>query len=774
MAVIQPHNLIERPPGATAPEGVGSDPLTTMREFNEQLRQELIETRNFMRHWAESNSQWLVEHGQLLARLNAAEEKLAELRQQQGALARGEDLERVSRNLSALQQREVGQALELRRQVEQSRAEWTDTFATEHAALDAAAQAMRAEAAEALRRHEALHAAHVETSTRLEASLSGLVTGLCERQDQLDRAMRNLVAHMEVHRDLMAGYTHDLRIEVTAGYEKAVARIRAELQANISKVNERVTHVDRAQQQNSKALRDRIATLDRDNGRAHALFRQNFQNIFNDPAFHRLVRLGWLGQKVLGLFGLDRKLRKLPPPAAAAPAAAPPAPAPAKPAAAPVPKAAPAAAPAKPAAYVPIQIPELGRFEVPDEHFAEAPQQFARGFCSLTHVYRPLAAAPPEMRVVLDVARVFDPQLTGVGHYCEQLARALLRRPELDLALYSSELLPAWILNQPGAQKFLHCPPQARVGELEQLHRAPLLEDLAGPHDIYLHTSAIFKPLLRTACKLSVVYDIAPISVPETVPAEATAICQAYTRYLAATSWHFIADSAYTKKELVEYAQIEPDKIDVIHVGLDPLFRRPPAEADLERVAAKYGLNEPFMLCVGTLQPRKNLLRLLEAYALLHARGRALPRLVLTGSNLWSKIAGFSDQLERFQAENRLQWLGYVDRVDMPALYKLSRLFVYPSYFEGYGMPVAEAMASGAAVACGNRTSLPEVAGEAACYFDPLQTEAIAEALDGLIDDDSALEALRVKSLEQSLTYPTWDRVAEEFLTVMRRMRRDG
>ena len=128
----------------------------------------------------------------------------------------------------------------------------------------------------------------------------------------------------------------------------------------------------------------------------------------------------------------------------------------------------------------------------------------------------------------------------------------------------------------------------------------------------------------------------------------------------------------------------------------------------------------------------------------------------------------FTGDLEKLYEQHAIEWLGYVDRLDMPVLYGSCKLFVYPSYFEGYGMPVAEAMACGAPVACGDRTSLPEVGGDAPLYFDPFDEDAIANAIKEALGDSEKLQALHDKSLAQAKTFLSWDEVAARYLEILK------
>lgn len=409
----------------------------------------------------------------------------------------------------------------------------------------------------------------------------------------------------------------------------------------------------------------------------------------------------------------------------------------------------------------------VGKRANPEDELTERGESYVRGFCSLVNVYGQ-SSKSGSARLIIDVSRICGDHLTGVGYYCEQLTRALLRRSPHRLEMFSARGLPQWMLDYPGEPGFLHCPRAYRWYDYNAPEKAPRLEEIVGPYSGYFHTSADSKPFFQADNQISVVYDLAPISCPETVVEAVTRSCIEYTRYLAAHSRAFIAISEYTKSELVDFAKLDPEVVHVVPVALDPVFRQPMTEADLARVRSKYGLDTPYLLCVGTLQPRKNLRRLLEAYDLLKRQGEKLPRLVLTGSDRWQDVG--DDWLRALDIEQDVVWTGYVDRLDMPALYGMSEVFVYPSYFEGYGMPVAEAMACGAAVVCGDRTSLPEVGGEAAVYFDPHSTESLCEALRGVLHDPARIQELRQRSSEHAQSYLSWQDVADRFLEIYQRI----
>ena len=192
-----------------------------------------------------------------------------------------------------------------------------------------------------------------------------------------------------------------------------------------------------------------------------------------------------------------------------------------------------------------------------------------------------------------------------------------------------------------------------------------------------------------------------------------------------------IAVSAATKRDIVDLLNVDPARIAVTHLGVEERFK--PASANrIAEVRKRYGVEAPFVLSVGTLEPRKNLPALLRAYA--RIRDDVPHNLALAGARGW-RSAEFQEAVERANLGDRLRLMGFVDDRDLPALYSAADLFAFPSLYEGFGLPVLEAMACGAPVLTSNASSLPEVAGDAAVLVDPADETALGDALARLLTD---------------------------------------
>jgi glycosyltransferase involved in cell wall biosynthesis len=226
-----------------------------------------------------------------------------------------------------------------------------------------------------------------------------------------------------------------------------------------------------------------------------------------------------------------------------------------------------------------------------------------------------------------------------------------------------------------------------------------------------------------------------------------------------------IAVSESTRQDLIRCYGVHPDKITVVHEAAAPHFRPVSPEATAT-VRARYGLPEDFVLTVGTIEPRKNLSRLLDALQWLRQKGDDA-RLVVVGSKGWL-YEGFFRRLEELQLWDAVLLPGYVSDADLPAVYSAAKVFVLPSLYEGFGLSVLEAMACGTAVVCSRTSSLPEVGGDAARYFDPTDVEEMAESIGTVWHNETLRAEMGRCGLAQAARF-SWARAAGETMAVYQR-----
>jgi glycosyltransferase involved in cell wall biosynthesis len=358
------------------------------------------------------------------------------------------------------------------------------------------------------------------------------------------------------------------------------------------------------------------------------------------------------------------------------------------------------------------------------------------------------------VRVLLDYRAALR-QRSGVGEYVFQLARALVAalppgpRSTLDLTLFSS----SW-------KDRLVVPPElAGVAAIDRRvpvralnfawHRLewPAAEQLAGRAFDVAHS---LHPLLmpsRTAAQVVTIHDLDFLRHPERTHGEIRRDYPALARRHAHRADRIVVVSQFTAREVERLLEVPPERISVCSPGApawSPRQSEPGASA--------------YVLFLGTLEPRKNVGALLDAYERLASRRRDLPPLVLAGKAT-DAARSWLEQIARAPLNGLVRHIGYVDPSNRQALYEGARFLVQPSYEEGFGLPVLEAMTLGVPVLAANRGALPEVLGDAGLLFDPLDPVHLAEAIERAIDDPSFAARARIAGSARAKHF-TWERTA--------------
>ena len=369
------------------------------------------------------------------------------------------------------------------------------------------------------------------------------------------------------------------------------------------------------------------------------------------------------------------------------------------------------------------------------------------------------------MRIGIDYTAAVR-QGAGIGRYTRELVRALA---ELDRG--NDYVLLAATGRQ--GQEPGEWPPNFRVRSVPISDRVlailwhrlqlPLWVELAtGPLDIF-HSPDFVLPPVRHARTLLTVHDLSFMRHPECADAN----LRAYLNKVVPRSVHradlVLADSQNTKDDLVELLGVAPDRIEVIYPGVEERFRPIEDQALLGKVRRRYNLPPRFVLGLGTLEPRKNFPCLIKAYSSLVTRYPSL-QLVIAGGKGWLYQEIFAT-VERLGLEAQVIFPGFVADGDLPALYNLADLFVFPSLYEGFGLPPLEAMACGTPVITSNASSLPEVVGQAGLMVEATDVEALAEAMKRVLEDDALREGMIAKGLEQAREF-TWEGAAAKLLSL--------
>ena len=285
-----------------------------------------------------------------------------------------------------------------------------------------------------------------------------------------------------------------------------------------------------------------------------------------------------------------------------------------------------------------------------------------------------------------------------------------------------------------------------------------------NPVDV-LHVQFTAPPFCPCPVVVSV-HDLSFEHLPHTFHRRSRTQLRLTVRHSVRRAARVLTLSEHTRNDLIETYGIDRPLVEVIPIAASPKLKPITDDKELRRVRHTYRIDSDYVLSVGSIQPRKNLVRLVRAYTLLRRRLGAdkLPKLVFVGKRAWLYDETLR-ALEDADLGDSVILTGYVPESDLPALYSGATCFVYPSIFEGFGLPPLEAMQCGAPVVIGNRTSLPEVVGDAALAVDPFDVEAIARAIEELLNKPTLRDELRVKGLARAKMFD-WQETARRTLGV--------
>jgi glycosyltransferase involved in cell wall biosynthesis len=357
------------------------------------------------------------------------------------------------------------------------------------------------------------------------------------------------------------------------------------------------------------------------------------------------------------------------------------------------------------------------------------------------------------LTIALD-ARVAAEVPAGRGRYVRELIRNLVPLlGEHRLDLYARE---RWKELPDSEQVRWRTLPGSDLGWAWSAGRA-----MRGNCDVALATSSYLLCAAARTPVHSMVWDLAPFH--RELHSSRGSVFEHVTLPLAVRRCaSLVAISAATRDELIARYPSAAARTAIAHPAADPSFTAVHPEAD-ELALVRQGVRRPYVLATGTLEPRKNLPRLIEAFTALPEHVRAGRELVLAGAPGWETAETFANVARHARM---VKTLGYVPDEDLPALYRNADVFCYPSLYEGFGIPVLEAMCCGTAVLTSGRSSMPEVAGDAAYYIDPDDTADIARGLSELLSDSLLRETLVTRGLKRAQQF-TWEGTARAVLAVL-------
>ncbi|MGZ4871619.1 MAG: glycosyltransferase family 4 protein [Candidatus Angelobacter sp.] len=360
------------------------------------------------------------------------------------------------------------------------------------------------------------------------------------------------------------------------------------------------------------------------------------------------------------------------------------------------------------------------------------------------------------MKIAFDLRRIGNP---GIGRYMKCLSESITARaPEHDYLL----ILPPdgeRLIHAPNAEKL--CTSLKYYSFREQFE----LPRILSRHKVdLLHSPHFLLPLVRRCPAVATIHDVIYMACPQDLPSPGGRL---YYRIMmnacSRMATRIITDSEHSRNEIVRYLHADPEKIEVVYPAVDPCFHSNAEAAQIASVRSTFGIDRDYVLCVGIYKPRKNHAGLLRAFRTMLQSG-CHAQLVIAGP-----MAEGESVLRRLARElgiaEHVIFTGFVNDADLRALYSGARVYACPSFYEGFGFTVLEAMACGTPVVCSAATSLPEVAGKAALYCDPHNTEEMASQILRVFTDD-AVRTFLITQGGQNLLRFNWKETARQTLAV--------
>ena len=355
------------------------------------------------------------------------------------------------------------------------------------------------------------------------------------------------------------------------------------------------------------------------------------------------------------------------------------------------------------------------------------------------------------MRIAIDARKLRD---YGIGTYVRNLLRYLSRIDRSTEYVLLCRGEDCAIEGELG-ENFRAVVEEAPAYSVREQISVPIALRREGV-DLFHAPHYVLPPL--TPCKSVVtIHDCIHLRFPQYLP---NRLGYAYARAALWTAAHrsdrVLTVSEASKRDILRYFRVPPSKIDVIYNAIDERFGEMPADEEVARVRERYQLDDPFVLYAGNIKPHKNLERLIESFHTLRRGGFEQVKLLIIGDEI-SKYATLRRAVHKYKLHKHVRFFGFVPPQTLAALYRLAAVFVFPSLYEGFGLPPLEAMASGTPVITSNVSSLPEVVGDAAILIDPYEADAIADAMRRVLTDPALRASLRERGLARVREF-SWER----------------
>jgi len=355
-------------------------------------------------------------------------------------------------------------------------------------------------------------------------------------------------------------------------------------------------------------------------------------------------------------------------------------------------------------------------------------------------------------------------RLDGIGIYVENLANHFQQYPEITVEKYVYSSLFGKTKQLPGYHYFNHSMTTNTARFMLGLASDSLIKEKI---QLY-HAPDHYIPYLKKIPVVATVMDVIPLLFPELCNPWFREIKNYAFKRLAKNCQHIICISHAAAQDVIEQCRLDPKRVSVIPLAVDDRWHQQISAEQKQQILNKYQLPTDYLLFVGTLQPRKNIDKIIKAYCLLPDELKHQHHLVLVGKNGWRTDELLRD-IQKLTDQGYCHWLNYVEQQDIYGLYQNAKMLLYPSLYEGFGFPVLEGFASGIPVLTSTTSSLPEVAGDAALLVDPNSLDAISQGMLQLLGDAGLCQNYIKKGLARVKTY-NWQSCAQQTIAVYQQL----
>lgn len=280
--------------------------------------------------------------------------------------------------------------------------------------------------------------------------------------------------------------------------------------------------------------------------------------------------------------------------------------------------------------------------------------------------------------------------------------------------------------------------------------------------EVFLGTRHYLPPFNSKIRYVALVHDLIPLRMPELFTKQHLLRFRIFTKLCKFQADSYLADSYSTKQDIIHFMKVPEDKIEVVHLGANQRFTPERDEAAIAEVMERFGIKEKYLLCLSTVEPRKNMLRTIQAFEQCVLEKQLPYKLVIVGGKGWNN-GEIYDYVNQNNLQEHVIFTGYVSDEDVKNIYANASLFIYASLYEGFGLPPLEAMQSGIPVITSNNSSLPEVAGDACILVDPYSVDEIRNAIVKVLNSEELQQQMREKGIEQAKKF-SWEKCGEKIL----------